>query len=155
MNFLLTFVILSIVNVVFSTIRTLTTVKSGKGIASLIAGGYFAYYNVVIIYTVADFPLWQKCLITFICNVVGVYLVKWGEEKTRKDKLWKVEVTIPTKYAIEADVALKNVPHSYQIITSKHTLFSCYCNTQEQSKHVKETMDKYGAKYFASESKTF
>ena len=36
---------------------------------------------------------WQKCLITFACNVIGVYIVKWGEEKARKDKLWKIEAT--------------------------------------------------------------
>ena len=93
-EFLMVFVGLSIVNVVFSTIRSIVTINGGKFVASLISGGYFAFYNIMMVYTVADFPMWQKCIITFVCNVVGVYLVKWGEEKARKDKLWKIEATV-------------------------------------------------------------
>lgn len=58
MNFLITFIVLSIINVIFSTIRSITTIKSGKTLASLISGGYFAFYNVMLIYTVADLPMW-------------------------------------------------------------------------------------------------
>jgi uncharacterized protein YebE (UPF0316 family) len=87
MKFLIIFIALSIVNVIFSTIRSITTIKSGKTIASIISGGYFAFYNIMLIYTVADFPMWQKCLITFACNVIGVWVVKLVEEKMRKDKL--------------------------------------------------------------------
>ena len=94
MNFLITFVTLSIINVVFSTIRSITTIKSGKTLASIISGGYYAFYNVMLIWTVADFPMWQKCIITFVCNVVGVFVVKLLEEKLRKEKLWKIETSI-------------------------------------------------------------
>ena len=57
MTFLITFIILSIINVVFSTVRSITTIKSGKTVASLISGGYFAFYNIMLIYTVADLPM--------------------------------------------------------------------------------------------------
>ena len=60
MKLLITFIVLSIINVVFSTIRSITTIKSGKTVASFISGGYFAFYNVMLIYTVADFPMWEK-----------------------------------------------------------------------------------------------
>ena len=113
MKFLLTFLVLSIINVIFATIRVLTTVKSGKTIESLISGGYFAFYNIMLVYTVADFPMWEKCLITFGCNVVGVYLVKSIEEKTRKDKLWKVEVTVPNEQVEQllTDCLYCNIEH--------------------------------------------
>ena len=65
MKFLITFIILSIVNVIFSTIRSIVTINGSKIMASLISGGYFAFYNIMMIYTVADFPMWQKCVITF------------------------------------------------------------------------------------------
>ena len=61
MKILVTFIILSIINVIFSTIRSITTIKSGKTVASFISGGYFAFYNIMLIYTVANFPMWQKC----------------------------------------------------------------------------------------------
>ena len=154
-EFLLVFVGLSIVNVVFSTIRSIVTINGNKIVASLISGGYFAFYNVMMIYTVADFPMWQKCIITFVCNVVGVFVVKWGEEKARKDKLWKVEATIPTKYTETVDYNLDNhfVPHSYVKLSDKHTVFYCYCATQKDSSVVKKILDNYEARYFVSESK--
>lgn len=156
---LLVFVGLSIVNVVFSTIRSIITINGDKTVASLISGAYFAFYNVMMIYTVADFPMWQKCLITFICNVVGVWLVKWGEEKARKDKLWKVEATIPNQglsaYDDDCLIELRNanIPINY-IDVNKYILINCYCATQTESKIVKEILNKYNAKYFVSESKT-
>lgn len=154
MNFLITFIILSIINVIFSTVRSITTIKSGKMLASLISGGYFAFYNIMLIYTVADFPMWQKCIITFFCNVLGVWIVKFLEEKMQKDKLWKVEATVPTKYLTTIDVELHDIPHSYIELSDKHTLFNFYCATQTDSAKVKQVIDKYGAKYFAAESKT-
>ena len=89
MTFLITFIVLSIINVVFSTIRSITTIKSGKTVASLISGGYFAFYNVMLIYTVAEFPMWQKCLITFVCNVVGVWSIFFALHKNRVQQLRK------------------------------------------------------------------
>ena len=107
MNIVLLFIILSVINVIFSTIRSITTIKSGKTIASLVSGGYFAFYNIMLIYTVMDFPMWEKCIITFICNVVGVFTVKLVEEKLQKDKMWKVEVTIPTRNTSTLDFELE------------------------------------------------
>lgn len=151
MNFIITFIILSIINVIFSTVRSITTIKSGKFIASVISGGYFAFYNIMLIYTVMDFPLIAKCIITFVCNVIGVFTVKFIEEKMRKDKLWKVEVTIPTKWIDAVDFDLREVPHNYIKISDKHTLFSFYCATQTDTKKVKDICNQYEPKYFASE----
>lgn len=154
MDFLIIFIILSLVNVVFSTIRSITTIKSGKLVASLISGGYFAFYNIMLIYTVAEFPMWQKCIITFVCNVIGVFVVKWAEEKAQKDRLWKIECTIPTEYLKALDFDLREVPHSYIRLSDKHTLFNFYCATQKESAQVKAIADQYNAKYFVAESKT-
>ena len=154
-KFLAVFFGLSIVNVVFATIKSLVTINGGKMTASLISGGYFAFYNIMMIYTVADFPMWQKCVITFVCNVVGVWLVKWGEEKARKDKLWKVEATVnPIHLDKLKNIFEKNgIPFSY-IDVNKYVIFNLYCATQKDSRFVKSVLDHHNAKYFVSESKT-
>ena len=154
-EFLLVFIGLSIVNVVFSTIRSIVKLNGGKAMASLLSGGYFAFYNIMTIYTVADFPMWQKCLITFVCNVVGVYLVKWGEEKSRKDKLWKVEATIDkADFEINKELLdLFKVPHNY-IDIDKYVILNFYCATSKQSETVKSLLDELNAKYFVAESKS-
>lgn len=154
MNFLITFIVLSIINVIFSTIRSITTIKSGKTLASLISGGYFAFYNVMLIYTVANFPMWQKCLITFVCNVIGVWIVKYAEQKMQKDKLWKVEATVKPVEAheIKTFCEANNIPFSY-IDIDKYVIFNFYCATQKESALVKTVCDEHNAKYFVSESK--
>ena len=155
-EFLLVFVGLSIVNVVFSTIRSIVTINGSKTLASLISGGYFAFYNIMMIYTVADFPMWQKCAITFVCNVVGVFLVKWGEEKARKDKLWKIEATVLGELTSHLRQDLNNAGLSNKYIPNigRYTEFNIYCDTQKESAKAKEILAKYNAKYFVSESKT-
>ena len=152
---LITFIILSIINVIFSTVRSIVTIKGNKVTARFISGGYFAFYNIMLLYTVADFPMWQKCIITFVCNVIGVFIVKFIEEKSRKDKLWKVEATIPRAEASRLINYLENSELSYNYVDiNKYYLFNFYCPTQKESASVKELLDNFHAKYFVSESKT-
>lgn len=153
MNLLFIFIGLSIINVVFSTIKSITTIKSSPLVASLISSIYYGYYNIVLIYTVSDFPLWQKVLITALCNFVGVFIVKWIEAKRRKDRLWEVRATIPAEYTDTLHEALSLIPHNYITGVGKYTIFNIYCATQKESSAVKATLDLYHAKYFVSESK--
>lgn len=156
MKMVILFVLLSIANVVLSTIKSITTIKSSKGVASFISAGYYAFYNIVLIYTVADFPLYQKVIVTFFCNLVGVFAVKWAEERMRRDKMWKIEMTIPKDRTEELDAALsaRGIPHNYIPNLGKYTAFNLYCATQKESAFARELVDQFGAKYFVSESKS-
>lgn len=154
MNTILLFALCTAVNVILSTIKSILTVKGGKLSASFINALTYGFYSYVIVLTSADgMPIWLKMAITAICNFIGVYLVKWIEEKARKDKLWKVELTVPTKYTNTIDFDLHDVPHSYIELSDKHTLFNFYCATQKESAKVKTIANQYEAKYFVAESK--
>lgn len=155
MKLLITFVILSILNVVFSTVKSLITVKGSPVCASLVSALYYSYYNVVLIYTVADFPLWQKVIVTFACNLIGVYLVKWAEVKTRKDRLWEIRGTI--KDDVDAAMCIEmlstsDIPFNYIDVT-EYVIFNCYSATQEDSLKIKDIFERCNAKYFATEGK--
>lgn len=154
-NVLLIFIGLSIFNVMLSTVKSILTVKGSKLMAAITSGAYYGFYNIMIIFTVMDFPMWQKVAITFGCNVVGVYIVKLIEEKMQQDKLWKIEFTVPTLTHNIVDSKLKQlgISASYLIINDKHTLFNCYCATQEESQKVQTIVKEYCAKWFVSESK--
>ena len=154
MNTILLFALCTAVNVILSTIKSILTVKGGKFSASLINAITYGFYSYVIVLTSADgMPIWLKMAITAVCNFIGVYLVKWIEEKARKDRLWKVELTVPTKYTNTIDFDLHDVPHSYIELSDKHTLFNFYCATQKESAKVKAIANQYEAKYFVAESK--
>lgn len=150
------FVVLNIVNVVIQTIKSIATVKCGKGMAAFVNAIAYGLYTVVVVYMVCDLPLWLKVVVIAICNLVGVFFVKWGEEKARKDKLWKVEMAIPngTNLAV-----LKNriewcgVPCNY-IEVGKWVMFNCYCETQGQTAAITAIAKEFGGKISAYESKT-
>ena len=154
MNTILLFALCTAVNVILSTIKSILTVNGGKFSASLINAITYGFYSYVIVLTSADgMPIWLKMAITAVCNFVGVYFVKWIEEKARKDRLWKVELTVPTKYTNTIDFDLHDVPHSYIELSDTHTLFNFYCATQKESAKVKAIANQYEAKYFVAESK--
>ena len=157
-NLLVTFIILNIANVIIQTIKSIVTVKGGKGIAALVNAITFALYTVVTVYMMCDLPLMWKAGIVGLCNLVGVWVVKFFEEKARKDKLWKVEVTV--RKGSSADILqteLKNsdIPFNY-IDINKYILFNIYCETQKESLVVKQFLHNFDdVKYFVSETKSF
>ena len=159
MKMLVLFIVMNVVNVVIQTIKSIATIKCGRWGAAVVNAIAYGLYTYVVILTMCDLPLLAKCLIVAGANFVGVYVVKWFEEKARKDKLWKVEATIHNQgidpYYDDCLVALRNagVPHNY-IDANKYLIINAYCATQAESRVVKAILDQYQAKYFVSESKT-
>lgn len=156
MKLLIIFIVLSVLNVVLNTVKSLVTVNGGKIAAAAINAITFFVYTYVIIYTNSDLPMLTKASITALCNFIGVYIVKLIEEKVRKDKLWEVKMTLPKDspwQEIIKQFEAKFIPCNY-IDINKYILINCYCATQKESKAVKEILDFHGAKHFVSESKT-
>jgi hypothetical protein len=151
---LIVFIVLNIVNVIIQTVKSIATIKCGKGMASVVNAIAYGLYTVVVVYTVCDLPLWLKVVVVGACNLVGVFCVKWGEEKARKDKLWKVEATIPNEWTNAVHFDLKDIPHNYVENVGKYTLFNFYCATQKESAKVRDILSQYEVKYFVAESKS-
>lgn len=156
MNLLITFIILNIANVIIQTVKSIATIKCGKTVAALINAVAYGLYTVVIVYTNADLNLWAKVIIVALANLIGVYVVKFIEEKKRKDMLWKVELTIPHKYTepLHFDLTTGKIPHNYIEGVGEWTIFNCYCATQKESIVMKNICNQYNAKYFVSETKS-
>ena len=156
MKLLILFIVMNVVNVVIQTIKSIATIKCGKTAAALVNALAYGLYTYIIVLTNCDLPMLAKCLIVASANFVGVWVVKYFEEKARKDKLWKVEATVAKCYAEDLHYALKNVnlPHNYIDNVGQYTVFNIYCATQKESLEAKHYLDRYLAKYFVSESKT-
>lgn len=153
---LVIFIALNIVNVIVQTFKSLATVKCGKVMASIVNALAYGIYTVVLVYMNCDLTLWQKVLIVAGTNLVGVFVVKFIEEKLQKDKLWKIEGTVNVENVkvekLLGKLAINNIPYNY-IDIGKYYILNCYCSTQNQSAIVKELYKEYNVKYFASESK--
>lgn len=155
-NLLILFIILNIVNVILQTFKSIATVKCGKGAAALVNAIAYGLYTIVLVYTNCELGLWAKVAVVAVTNLIGVYIVKWTEEKLQKDKLWKVEATVTKQNQNDVCEMLKKakVPYNYIEGVGKYTIFNVFCATQNQSLAVKEILKVYNAKYFVSESKS-
>ena len=155
MKLLILFVVMNVLNVIIQTVKSICTIKCGKAVAAVVNAVAYGLYTYIVVLTMCDLPLLAKCLIVAGCNFVGVFVVKLIEEKARKDKLWKVEMTVPKKHFEEVCAALRiaKVPYNYVDI-EKYVLVNCYCATQKDSANIKDFMKNYDVKYFVSESKT-
>ena len=152
---LVLFIVMNILNVIIQTIKSIATIRCGKMVAATINALAYGLYTYIIVLTNCDLPLLAKCLIVAGANFVGVYTVKYFEEKARKDKLWKVEATVPANLASNLRFHLdqRNIPYNY-IDINKYVIFNAYCETQTQSAKIREILKMHDAKYFVSESKT-
>lgn len=157
MSLLALFVILTIVNVILNTARTIITVKGGMFWSSFIAALAFGFYTIVIIYTVCELPMWMKATVTALANFVGTYFVKWLEQKVRKDKLWMVDVVLTGNQIYAAKSYLDPWKIQYiemPISNSDSSQFHIYSKTQDESRHIRDLLKTYKAKYIVVESKS-
>lgn len=146
------FIVCTFANVVLSTIKSVATIKGGRFTAAFWNALSFGLYSYIVVLTAeSSITTFEKVAITIVCNLVGVYIVKWVEEKIQKDKLWKVEMTIKADTAEELHNALdeNNISNNY-VIAGKYAIFNCYCKSKEETEISLKFGENYNAKTFAS-----
>lgn len=155
MKLLVIFIVLNIINVILQTVKSIMTIRCGKTIAALANAVAYALYTVVLVYMSCDLSTMAKALVVGGCNLVGVYIVKSIEEKTNKEKIWKIEFTIPLNKADEIlnDIQFENFSYNEYEIDEKYSGVNIYAYTKEDSAKAKKIVDKYNIKYFVTESK--
>lgn len=147
------FFTLQFINVVLSTMKTVLTVKANKHVAMLINTITYTFYSgVVKLMTGQDMVV--VLAVTFLTNVIGVYIAMFILEKAKKDVLWKIEVTVSREEMedVLADARKLDIPFNYVDI-EKYVLFNFYSATQKMSADLKEMLKNHNAKYFVVESK--
>lgn len=145
------FFLISLLNVILSSIKSICTVRYGRGINVLTNVIAYSFYVIVVKQT-ADLPLTITVISTAFANALGVWLSYAILDLIQKDKLWKVEVVVPECFTERLHYDLKSIPHNYVELGPK-TLFNFYCETKEDtSKVIKHCRDFYG-KFFAVENK--
>lgn len=158
MSLIILFAVLNAVNVVLQTAKSLVTIKCGKMAAAIINAVAYGVYTVVIVYTVSDIDLWTKVIVVAAVNFFGVYLVKLVEERNRKDKLWKIEVTLPASQfwgeeGAKAKLDAMTVSHNYEELGTKYVVINFYSENSAQSEQVRGFVREVGAKYFVHENR--
>lgn len=145
------FFIISLINVVLSSIKSICTVRYGRGINILANVVAYSFYTVVVKQTAA-LPLEITVIVTAITNALGVWLSYVLLDRIQKDKLWKVEVVVPETYTETLHKELQDIPHNF-INIGPRTLFNFYCSTRAETAVVISHCKNYDGKFFAAESK--
>ena len=152
-NAILIFAIATIINVTLSTIRSICTIKCGKWLSAISNAVCYGFYPLIVMLTAqGTVGIIINMSITAIANFICVWLIKYVEEKAKKDKMWKIEVAIPNKYRDALHISLKDLPHNY-IEVGSWTMFNCYCMTQADTTRVMDMAKQYDGKISAYESK--
>lgn len=155
MELILLFIILTTCNVVLGTVKSLLTINGTKFWAALINAVSYAVNAAAVIYMTDDqLNFWLKILIVAAINYIGVYIVKYIEEKNTKEKLWKIECITLSEYAeaIHAELDNLNIYNRYIEGVGKYVIVNIYAETREQSKLVKTLLKNYNVRYFVVES---
>lgn len=142
------FFVITLINVILSTIKSILTVKASRGIASLINAVSYGFYAMVV-KQMATVSLEIVVISTIICNLIGVNFSMWLLDKFKKDMLWKITVIPQNKFfenirkeLVENDLGF----NEYPIITKygNQMGLDIFSNNQNDSKKVKEILDRNG-----------
>lgn len=152
MHPILLFTLATIVNVSVSTIRSICTIKCGKWLSALTNAICYGFYPLIVMLTAKDtVDIVTNMCITAVANFICVWIIKYVEEKARKDKLWRIDLTVPAEETAFIHRKLQGIPHNY-IECGPKTVFNCYCATQKESAEVKTLAVAIGGQYSAFES---
>ena len=145
------FFIISLVNVILSSTKSICTVRYGRSVNVLTNVVAYSFYTVVVKQT-ADLPLEITVVATAAANALGVWLSYVILDRIQKDKLWKIEVVVAQEHTTALHEALKDVPHNY-IEIGPRVLFNFYCGARSETSKVIKHCKKYKGKFFAVEDK--
>lgn len=152
------FVILNLINVILSTVRSLTTVKGGKWVASIMNALCYGYYTIIIVITATyEMPILLKCVAVAVVNLVGVFTIKFCEEKMQKEKMWIFNATakVNSTELLRVVELLKQaeIKLVYTKVTNTLYTMQIFSNSQKESEMIKSILDNYNIKYCAIETK--
>lgn len=145
------FFIISLINVMLSSTKSICTVRYGRGI-NVIANVISYSFYVIVVKQTANLPLEVTVISTACANALGVWLSYVILDRLQKDRLWKVEVIVPKVHTERLHYELKNITHNY-IEMGPKTLFNFYCETKEATKTVIKHCQDCDGKFFAFENK--
>lgn len=148
MYLLILFFVLSLINVMLQTVKSILTVRSSREVASIATAVAFAFYY-VIIKQLTEFDIVTIVIVTIVTNLLGVWISIWLLDKFKKDQLWRITATVPKNFVLSNDILLKNDISFTKIIDlyQENMIYDFYCKTQKETIVVKELLKNSPAKY--------
>ena len=147
---ILVFVVCSLVNVILSTLKTLIMVNAGRGSAIIINAVCYGFYTLVVKQlTSVDYV--TAVTVTILANIVGVWISYKIMDLFKKDKLWRITVTLKNKKALdECRENLEKYNIGFTPIEKTNSI-DIYSYNQKESAIIQNILANYDYKYFIQE----
>lgn len=144
------FCICSLVNVILSTLKTLIMVNAGRNSSIAINAVCYGFYTLVVKQlTSVDYI--TAVTVTILANIVGVWISYKIMDLFKKDKVWRITVTLKTvdEFA-ECVQQLAKYNIGYTPIENTNSI-DIYSYNQKESAIIKNILGNYDYKYFIQE----
>lgn len=151
---ILLFVLFQFVNVIISTIKSILTVNGSRMTAAVINAVSYTFYGVVT-KMLTEQPFTVIITVTFLTNLIGVYIAKFIMDKARKEKLWIVTATIRSADQTNIEALLRLNHLGYTIIPAHNDrfVFNIFSYSKDQSSSIREILQTVHAPYTIIENK--
>lgn len=153
MTSVIIFFIITLCNVMLSTVKSILTIKGTPKVSAFINTIYYSFYTIVLQQIVA-FPIEIAFVVTAVGNAIGVYTSKIILEHFRKEDLWKISVTAQNEEIAKNIIEQLNENNlSFRVFdiekkSGRTKGIDIFSETQKESEVVSNILKKYqGLKY--------
>lgn len=150
MKMTIIFVVCSLLNVILSTLKTLTMVNCKRNVAIIINAIYYGFYTLVIKQlSSVDYVI--AITVTVLSNIIGVWISYKIMDLFKKEKVWRITATLGSKEEYSSCVEkLKKYQIGYTRLNDTNCL-DIYSYTKQESEIIKTILEEYKYKYFIQE----
>ena len=147
---ILLFILLQIINVILSTIKSIILIKGYKWASILANTIYFGVYTAVLKQLTMIDNIWSLIIITMLANFFGTWIGIIITNKVRKADLWTIATVVKKEYLKDYKKALNDAKIkyiSYQTTWDECAAIDIFSENRSQSKVIKDILIKFKAKY--------
>ena len=144
------FIILQIVNVILSTIKSIVLSKGYKWGTIISNTIYFGIYTAVLKQLALIDDMFLLVVITMIANFFGTWVGFDILERIRKADLWIVKTVVKIDRIKDYKAALNEAGIkyiSYQTTWDECTAVDIFSESRDESKIIKKILEQFDAKY--------
>lgn len=147
------FVIIQLINVVLSTIKSILTVSGSRWTAAIINAISYTF-GAVVTKLITEQNVSIVITVTLFTNIIGVYFAKWILDKTKKERLWSIVSTIKSddKDKIETELLRRGIQFTLVPAANERYHVTLFSYSKGESLLIKEVLESVKAKYYITEN---
>lgn len=142
------FVVIQLVNVIISTIKSIVTVNGSRKNASIINAISYTFGAVITkLLTQQSFEV--AIIVTFITNLLGVWIGKYIMDKRKPENLWTVNATVRSKEKSALEKALLHRGIQFILLPAENDryLYTIFARSKAESALLEDILKNFDVKY--------